>query len=259
MPTLPDATITAFRDHAFNPSQPVLLPRGHYHSLPAIQKWFTSTKVQDGSTLSSLDRIYLDAFGETPVPLEFSDSAKFQQRTLAPLSIFLEWTSIVKPTDRSRFYLAQAPLFDLPPPLQNDLPTPEMVLRAGRGDVYDANLWMGIPPTCTPLHRDPNPNLFVQLAGSKVARLLDPGAGDRVFERVQKLLGSGTSKVFRGNEMMQGAERELLKNEVWGDESQGGYEVLLTRGDGLFIPTGWWHSIRGVGERLTGSANWWFR
>jgi hypothetical protein len=38
---------------------------------------------------------------------------------------------------------------------------------------------IGHPPTYTPLHRDPNPNIFVQLAGEKVVRLLAPT--DRCF------------------------------------------------------------------------------
>ena len=64
-----------------------------------------------------------------------------------------------------------------------------------------------------------------------------------------------------------------LNEVVWGDDvivveggemdGEGrraiGYEAVLKAGDGMFIPKGWWHSVRGVGEGIIGSANWWFR
>jgi oxalate decarboxylase/phosphoglucose isomerase-like protein (cupin superfamily) len=61
---------------------------------------------------------------------------------------------------------------------------------------------------------------------------------------------------FRGEEMMQGEERTLLEQAVWDDaDSDGtnnmlgeGYEAHLETGDGIFIPKGWWHSIKGVGD-----------
>lgn len=64
--------------------------------------------------------------------------------------------------------------------------------------------------------------------------------------------------------MMKGQEKELLDNEIWGGASQTegrevGYEVSVEAGDGLFVPKGWWHSIKGVGNGITASVNWWFR
>ncbi|RMD44720.1 hypothetical protein DV735_g392, partial [Chaetothyriales sp. CBS 134920] len=117
-------------------------------------------------------------------------------------------------------YLAQCPLTSLPDVLQADLPTPELVLKAGKGDVYASSLWLGHASAATaaytPLHRDPNPNLFLQLAGCKEIRLLPPEVGDVLFDAVR--------------------EEEAL-----------------------FIPKHWWHSVKGVGGGVTASANWWFR
>lgn len=65
--------------------------------------------------------------------------------------------------------------------------------------------------------------------------------------------------------MMKGEEKRLLEDQVWNDTSvldeasEGGYEAHVGRGDGLFIPKGWWHSVKGVGDGITGSVNWWFR
>lgn len=74
--------------------------------------------------------------------------------------------------------------------------------------------------------------------------------------------------------MMEGPERALLERAVWGFEggdgevgigesdesfSDRGLECVVRPGDALFIPKGFWHSIKGVGQGITGSVNWWFR
>jgi hypothetical protein len=128
-------------------------------------------------------------------------------------------------------------------------------LKAGKGDIYDANIWMGIPPTYTPLHRDPNPNLFVQLASSKLVRLFKPDTGGAIFRNVQQKIQSRASATLRGNEMMEGPQRVALEDAVWNrPESIEGYEVVVRPGDALFIPQGWWHSIKSIGADVTASV-----
>jgi hypothetical protein len=220
---------------------------------------------------------YLQKHGANAfVPLELTESARDSNlqsdatETLsfrqfhAPLTLFLDWMRMAETTPQStRLYLAQCQLLDLPPILRADFPTPDLVSRAGKGDVYDTNVWIGHPPTYTPLHRDPNPNLFVQLAGQKVVRLLAPEDGQAVFGAVRRQLGKSGDReaaAIRGEEMMHGRERILLDEMVWGSPvSAGGdgvgLEARLGDGDGLFIPKGWWHSIKGVGEGVTASVS----
>ncbi|RDW66403.1 hypothetical protein BP6252_10038 [Coleophoma cylindrospora] len=183
----------------------------------------------------------------------------------APLNLFLEAfgsRNTESPQIRS-LYIAQAQIADLPKQLQDDLPTPELVKKAGRGDIYDTSIWMGIPPTYTPLHKDPNPNLFVQMAGRKIARLYKPSIGSAIFRDVQTRIGGSSSYSFRGLEMMQGLEVEVLEEAVWGPScSVDGYEVEVNPGDALFIPKGWWHSIKSLNKgtrEVNASVNWWFR
>lgn len=162
-----------------------------------------------------------------------------------------------------QLYIAQSLLPDLPIPLQSDVPTPELLRKVGKGDIYNSSIWLGTEPTYTPLHRDPNPNLFCQLCSSKVVRLMTPEMGHELYNSVQmKLRRLGNSRI-RSTEMMEGEEREMLHGAVWGNEptTVGVQEVNVSAGDALFIPKGWWHSIRSERSdgNLNGSVNWWFR
>jgi hypothetical protein len=255
--SLENGTLETFQKHCFQPEQPAILP-SRFNDLPAIKQWFKSST-------NSLNTSYLHEHGSDAfVPLELTSSASSGQTFRAfhaPLSLFLDWMNTNTNTNTAastRLYLAQCQLLDLPPILRADFPTPTLVSRAGKGDVYDTNVWIGHPPTYTPLHKDPNPNLFVQLAGRKVVRLLAPKEGLAVFAAVRGQLGKSGGKeaaAFRGEEMMQGRERALLDEMVWGASAGEGFEAELGAGDGLFIPKGWWHSIKGVGDGVTGSVS----
>lgn len=186
----------------------------------------------------------------------------------APLSLIIEASRYNRDTNgRScpiqQLYIAQCDIRGLPEPLGEDLPVPEIVSRAGKGDVYSSSIWLGLQPTYTPLHRDPNPNLFCQLVGSKVVRLFRPKTGLSVFQDVRRRLGLAGDARLRGPEMMDGPERDGLHHATWvnPDPSKEIWEAVLSSGDALFIPQGWWHSVRSVGHEgeLNASANWWFR
>lgn len=268
---LPDGNIDRFREQFFVPEQPAILPRQFFCDIPAVERWFRPGPTQNDTVRLRLNTEYLEQHGSNAfVPLELtqllnSDLAELSFRQFhAPLSLFLQWmqTAETDPTQSTRLYLAQCQLSDLPQILRDDFPVPDTVVRAGRGDVYDANVWIGHPPTYTPLHRDPNPNLFVQMAGEKVVRLVSPDEGLGLFATVRRQLGKSGNReaaAIRGEEMMQGPERMLLEKVVWGDaDTQGSeneaYEARLGPGDGLFIPKGWWHSIKGIGEGVTASV-----
>lgn len=281
---LQDGRIDTFRQQCFVPEKPAVLPRSNFHDLPALKNWFQPTARTERPG-TRLDVEYLQSHAaDAFVPLELTETALSDdhrgtagssnqnksdvvsfRKFHAPLTLFLEWMRAAETTPQpTRLYLAQCQLLDLPPILRQDFPTPDIVAQAGKGDVYDTNVWIGHPPTYTPLHRDPNPNLFVQLAGQKVVRLLAPTDGQAVFSAIRRQLGKSGSKdaaAFRGEEMMQGQEAALLDEMVWGvqkspnSENGTGYEAHLEAGDALFIPKGWWHSIRGVGDGVTASVS----
>jgi hypothetical protein len=249
-----------------------------------VTKWFKQPGQNKKNKATRLDACYLAKFGNASVPLEITNNGDFV-RIQNTLGFFLEFVNASESTyivplstangtgppdsfssahtiPTAKIYIAQASLTDLLPAMRADLPTPELILKAGKGDVYDSSIWLGQAPTYTPLHRDPNPNLFVQLAGKKVVRLYEPRAGNAVFSKVQEAIGGSASATMRGEEMMQGQEKELLEEEVWSDgehTSGGAWQAELEAGDALFIPKGWWHSVKGLGDGINGSVNWWFR
>ncbi|KAF1956114.1 Clavaminate synthase-like protein, partial [Byssothecium circinans] len=242
--------------------EPIIF-KDHFCDVPAISKWFIPSQTETG--YHELNFPYLSNCGSTVVPLELTRFDATGKRTVsferfeAPLSLLL--SHMISSDTSLALYLAQCSLNDLPSQVQTDIPTPALINRLGRGDIYGSSLWMGRPPTRTPLHRDPNPNLFVQLAGRKVIRLMRPKQGTRLYERSR--VGQGHANM-RGDEMMAGQEMERLESVVWGEdssdnESVGGVEATLDSGQALFIPRGWWHAVRGVGKGANASANWWFR
>lgn len=176
----------------------------------------------------------------------------------APFSLLIDaWKHLELNHDMRlpSLYIAQAQLNSLPPELQLDLPTPHLVTEAGKGDIYDANIWLSCPPTYTPLHKDPNPNLFVQMVGSKTVRIFRPEVGLGIFRRVRQKLGQNPYLMFRGDEMMSSPEREVLEQAVWETPNGEGFEVQVLPGDALFIPKGWWHSIKSVGHGKNASVS----
>lgn len=286
-PTLPSWDLEEFRREAFIPQIPYRLPRATHWLMPACTSWFIHDQTPDLDIdrddylpgASELRTAFWSDFEDTLVPLELTTRAtsgkqpEFHRNT-APLKILLAYLSRRTAEADGSIYLAQCPLPCLPASLLADIPTPEIVLKAGKGDVYDSSLWLGRSPTYTPLHRDPNPNLFVQLAGRKIVRLLPPDIGTAIFEQVQQVVYGRNSATLRGEEMMVGHERAILEAGVW-ESSDTHHETIVTEissaiqrfgqqaelslGEGLFIPKGWWHSVKGVGEGVTASVNWWFR
>ncbi|CAK7225926.1 Transcription elongation factor spt6 [Sporothrix bragantina] len=254
--------------------------------LAGFIEWLAS-ETKDSSTASSsaairpgLAKLLQHCIASSPPITDSADSTSRLIRLEAPLALFLaavEYNCTSSTADPvTHLYIAQAPLVELPQGLQQDVPVPDLVQKAGRGDVYDSSVWLGLEPTYTPWHRDPNPNLFCQLCSCKIVRLMAPTGGEHIFRQVQEELmkqqasSSSVSSRIRGEEMMQGPERELLHRAVWGEEDDKAAEGIsrgkmlearLDAGDMLFIPKGWWHSVRSVyaDGRLNGSVNWWFR
>ncbi|CAJ2504932.1 Uu.00g123260.m01.CDS01 [Anthostomella pinea] len=236
-------------------------PDQRLKNLRNLQEWLQSPE-QAGGVHDNLSVIV----GHLLQSIEGSQSHFLQFD--APLSLLLRACQFNRTRSSAaerikQLYVAQSNLSNLPQPLSEDLPVPAIVRHAGKGDIYDSSVWLGLQPTYTPLHRDPNPNLFCQMVGSKTVRLMRPQSGAALYACVRRQLGSMGSSRFRGSEMMDGPERELLHRAVWAN-AEGSNDVKQARlgpGDALFIPKGWWHSVASTGHEaeLNASVNWWFR
>lgn len=251
----------------------------------AVQDFITTLKSTESPTTPTPDAA-LGKILESHIPTALAENTQRLLRFDAPLALLdaglrfnldeigkpMSGLQGVRANPLQKLYIAQAPLNRLPKELQEDVPTPRVVKFAGRGDIYDSSLWLGLEPTYTPFHRDPNPNLFVQLCSRKVVRLCPPDDGERIYASVQARLGRpATNSNIRGVEMMEGEERGFLHHEIWWDRSwdedvariknTSMVEATLSAGDALFIPQGWWHSFKSCdkGGWLNGSVNWWFR
>ncbi|KAH7020919.1 uncharacterized protein B0I36DRAFT_333431 [Microdochium trichocladiopsis] len=166
----------------------------------------------------------------------------------------------------TQLYIAQSDIGELPAELRHDLPVPDLVKNAPKGDIYSSSIWLGLQPTYTPLHRDPNPNIFCQLHGHKTVRFMPNKVALDIYKHIQRILQSGGHASMRGAEMMQGPERDLLHKATWHPEAQDAHhahisEATVGPGDALYIPKGWWHTFvsRGPVGSINASANWWCR
>jgi hypothetical protein len=345
------------------------------NTIPAITNWIKPyPKQTDRRLIGKFDLNYehFHNHGHVTVPIErtvWADKSKKKwdvksfERFEAPLAFFLEWTKrrLAEPETfcpNESLYIAQCPIDWLPKALQDDLPAPiycvqkndEITAKVGKHEVMtglgsslthteDSSIWMGIPPTETPLHKDPNSNFLVQIAGRKTVRLMKPGNGEVLLGYAKRTIamrehaqgfGGRLDVSMRGEEMMVGPERRLMSDLVWdtgcsgldhkvddlddiGESVEGHnghendaanprptahvednatkpdlraeicsadetthsstrdqetsddlliWEVDLAPGDALFIPRGWYHSVRSTGDDRGGinvSANWWFR
>lgn len=286
MPRIPTtATLSHLFSAASVPSQPVFLCASSFKSLPALDACFQ--RGSDGLTRNVNEAALLLPPGTADplVTVELTalgrDGGSFE-RLESPWSAYVSYLSSPPPpssssSTRQTLYLAQQPppahlvsSFTLPSSSSSPLPS-----RTAK-----TSLWLGYTPTTTPLHRDPDDNVLCQLAGRKIVRLCEPARGQDVLDAVRG--GSRRGSKMRGEEMMRpgpGGERDALEARVWDavvdDDDGQWWEARIEEGQGLFIPRGWWHAVRGrrrvektregaaasvkEKEELNASVNWWFR
>ncbi|SGY66793.1 BQ5605_C004g02706 [Microbotryum silenes-dioicae] len=285
--------------------QPLLPTLVSIPPLPAQSKWFLPHPTTNNPPTNKLDRphrhLNLDHLTKSGtqdpvVNIEHTrtGSESYFERLGVPWSYYLQYldnppvpnTLSNAPLSTSTLYLAQS----LPPShLLPDLTLPQTQQNFPLSGQTPSSLWMGRTPTTTPMHHDPDHNLFLQLCGEKKFRLMEPKVGKSVFEKVQERRLGGLGKKaalrdrrgrLRGEEMMlpgPEGDRDALERAVWEDSCDGRvgseseqtqeevFQVTVQSGQALLIPQGWWHAVRSRSTRRDGeeelsvSVNWWFR
>lgn len=143
-------------------------------------------------------------------------------------------------------YMAQVRLFDLVPALRDDIVVPDLALLMADEDDIQINAWLGPPGTITPCHHDPYDNFLCQVIGSKYIRLYSPAENAKMYP-------SGESSVKNSSLvdiMNPDYERFPLHNEAHYQD------CILSEGDMLYIPHGWWHYVESL-ENSFSVSFWW--
>lgn len=245
-----ELSLDAFAREHFKPEVPVVV-RGVARGWPALDRW------ADLSYLSSV-------FGHRVIPVEVGRSALresaggWTERAM-PLDRFVD--AHLLPSNRAAragrrladgdiAYCAQHPLIDQVPALRADFSEPVYCAAAGeRARVV--NCWLGTADTCTPLHFDSYDNLLVQLAGCKLVRLLARSETPKLYVSAS----GGVSVAAQGNVSPVDVDAPDLDRHPLYASARASWCVLRP-GDGLFLPSRYWHHVRSLSTSC--SLNFWF-
>ena len=146
----------------------------------------------------------------------------------------------------TRGYLAQHRLFEQCPQLAADIRHPQLVPSSA-----DCRAWFGPAGVVTPIHHDLHHGVLVQVVGCKRLLLWPPGA--RGLLRAPPLDSPlANTSPLDPDGAIDSTSREDDVNALRSACSS----VVLTPGDALFIPQGWWHHARSLSVSFSVSF-WW--
>ncbi|KAG9304751.1 hypothetical protein G9A89_003925 [Geosiphon pyriformis] len=160
------------------------------------------------------------------------------------------------------FYLAQHDLFEQIPRLKEDISIPDYcfvdtltsVAINSTSNVYYQppsdviiNAWLGPKGTISPMHTDPYHNLLAQVVGKKYIRLYGPEETPNVYPFAQDNFLKNTSQVDIESPDYSQFPKFPSAHYV---------ECVLSPGELLYIPPGWWHYVRSLSVSF--SVSFWF-
>lgn len=131
------------------------------------------------------------------------------------------------------------------PELAGAFPTPALVDESWLEEV---NLWVAFEGAFTPLHFDPADNLLAVFEGTKHLALFAPTESAKL-EPASVLVRKASRLIYSRVD-----PNDVHRSPAFGSAR---YTVAtLNEGDALFIPTGYWHSVRSFGVNL--AVNYWW-
>lgn len=128
------------------------------------------------------------------------------------------------------------------------------------------NAWLGPKGTKTPLHTDPFHNILCQVVGYKYVRLYAPEETPKLYPEAMDETGikmDNTSQVDAYYFRPQLDEHPRSASDTSRQELQyplfrkARYqEAILSPGQSLYIPLGWWHYLESLSPSFSVSF-WW--
>eukprot|EP01112_Ceratiomyxa_fruticulosa_P020231 TRINITY_DN683_c0_g1_i4.p1 TRINITY_DN683_c0_g1~~TRINITY_DN683_c0_g1_i4.p1 ORF type:complete len:450 (-),score=90.95 TRINITY_DN683_c0_g1_i4:174-1523(-) len=207
----------------------------------AIENWPAFKKWRDFNYLKKVA-------GKRTVPIEVGKSyldENWGQKLVTLDSFIDDYILNGSDSEKDRGYLAQTQLFDQIPILRNDIMIPDYC-ALDADDEPQINAWYGPKGTITPLHFDPDHNLFVQVVGKKYIRLYSPEHTPSLYPHSSGLT-TNTSQVDVENVDLE--KFPLVKNVNY-------LECVIEEGQMLYIPRKWWHYVRSLSVSFSVSF-WW--
>lgn len=115
------------------------------------------------------------------------------------------------------------------------------------------NVWIGPGGTISPLHTDPYHNLLCQVVGKKYIRLYSPHETAKLYPKGVETGGIDMSNTSEVDVEADGDKRDqefpLFREAAYMD-------TILSEGECLYIPVGWWHYVRSLTVSISVSF-WW--
>jgi len=124
---------------------------------------------------------------------------------------------------------------------------PSLLCGTFKKMLQEAEMWMSSGGTSSNLHYDADHNLHCLIDGRKDFIMYDPKYKDRFDMEVDKMAGTGYSKI----------DSEMVNTYKYPQIGKTGWKwTTLKPGDCIFIPAGHLHQVRSFGRSLSVSTLW---
>jgi hypothetical protein len=218
--------------------------------MPAARSW----------TMESV----LEALSDEPLSLMASSSSVFSGAANDHTSVFSSSSELQqreRSSPQSHLYLAQHPLFGphrhgTASTLYHDAPLPLLPLSIKNPDaqVTSVNLWLCINLVRSSLHYDSEDNLLCIIRGAKRITLYPPHCTPWLYPRSVADDGSVNHSCI--DLSLEDEDEVRLNHPLYRLAQRHKREIDVKEGDGVFIPSGWWHQVDSISHTI--AINYWW-
>ncbi|MFY8149737.1 MAG: cupin-like domain-containing protein [Prochlorococcaceae cyanobacterium] len=197
----------------------------------------------------------VEKFGDTQIRILRSRTGFFSyddksERDIISLSLreFYEKGVLNRGADGYYYALGRSPIQQFGN-LYEEMKLPAILSRIVDGPMRlpERNLWISPKGTRTALHFDAVENLNLQIEGSKSFLIFAP----RIKNMHCNPLNSQAAYISSVDPRSENACYSDFPREE-------GEDVVLHKGDMLYLPYGWWHQVDTIGDQNMNANYWWF-